>query len=229
MGVIGNSLSQLDFRTVIDQLNTGGWFQYVFPFMLVYAVVLTILNKVEIFADRKSVKVIVAMIFALFAISFPISDNTYCGLSNNIWKSGGCTLGDMMMTLFPGVTAFSIGILALYIVAAMLGVDLMAFFGDNKKDGWLRWVLGGLGVLVVGYYYARGFGWGGFGSGSWFNDLFSDPLLYIILLFILFFWYITNDDTSQDHSAAAATHARNAARDAENAAHQAGHGGGGHH
>ncbi len=218
MGVIGEKLSQIDFRTFIDQLNTGGWFQYVFPFMLVYAVVLTILNQVKVFEDRKSVKVIVAMIFALFAIAFPISDNTSCGLSsarNMGYTSGGCTLGDMMMTLFPGVTAFTLAILALYIVAAMLGVDLMHFFGNNNRDNWLRYVLGALGVLVVGYYYARGFGWGGFGSGSEIEEFFKDPVLYIIVLFGLFFWYITNEDTSSERTAAAATRARNAAREAE--------------
>ena len=194
--------------------------------MLVYAVVLTILNQVKVFEDRKSVKVIVAMIFALFAIAFPISDNTSCGLAttkNMGYSTGGCTLGDMMMTLFPGVTAFTLGILALYIVAAMLGVDLMHFFGNNNKDNWLRYVLGALGILVV-----AGFGWAGFGSGSQIEEFFKDPVLYIIILFGLFFWYITNEDTSSERTAAAATRARNAAREAEHhSAQQDGHGG--HH
>lgn len=222
MGKIGEMLRDVDFQTFINDLNQGGWFQYVFPFMLVYAVVLTILNQVKVFEDRKSVKVIVAMIFALFAIAFPISDNTSCGLSTNTWAQtdGACTLGDMMMTLFPGVTAFTLAILALYIVAAMLGVDLMHFFGNNQKDNWLRYVLGALGILVVAYYYARGFGWGGFGSGSEIEEFFKDPVLYIIVLFGLFFWYITNEDTSSERTGAAATRARNAAREAEHHAAQ---------
>lgn len=230
MGVIGEKLSEIRFDQFIGQLSTGGWFQYVFPFMLVYAVVLTVLNQVKVFEDRKSVKVIVAMIFALFAIAFPISDNDSCGLNTNSWaqSSPGCTLGDMMMTLFPGVTAFTLGILALYIVAAMLGVDLMHFFGNNNRDNWLRYILGGLGILVVAYYYARGFGWAGFGSGSQLEEFFKDPVLYILILFGLFFWYITNEDTSSERTGAAATRARNAAREAEHhAAQQDGHGG--HH
>lgn len=102
----------------------------------------------------------------------------------------------------------------------MLGVDLMHFFGNNQKDNWLRYVLGALGILVVAYYYARGFGWGGFGSGSEIEEFFKDPVLYIIVLFGLFFWYITNEDTSSERTGAAATRARNAAREAEHHAAQ---------
>jgi len=176
-------LNDVDFQSdLINPLVENGWFEYAFPFMLVYALVITILNNVPMFEERKPVRVIIALVVSLFSIAFPI-------------ENGGNTLGDFMMALFPGVTAFSIGILALYIVAAMMGVDLMKFFGDNKQDSWIKYILGGLGLIVIVYYYARGFGWIGW-QGSELEQFFEDPLLYIVLVAGLIFYLISKDDES---------------------------------
>ena len=200
MGSLTDRLSEVDFSEFIDALNDGGWFEYVFPFLLVYAVVLTILNKVEIFKDRKGVRVIIALVFALFSIAFPITgDFNSCTIGK---YSDGCeTLGSMMMTLFPGVTAFSMGILALYIVVAMMGIDLTEFFGKDSDDDnkWIKYILGGLGLFVVIYYYARGFGWGGFeNSDNWLfgeDGWLRDPFLYILIVGgFVFYWISTDDD-----------------------------------
>lgn len=204
MGTLSDELANIDIADFISALFDGGWFEYIFPFMLVYAIVLTILNNVPMFRDKKPVRVIIALVMSLFAIAFPINgDFASCGVNDTIYHDYGCeSLGSLMMALFPGVTAFAIGILALYIVAAMLGVDLMDFFGDkNKSNDYLKWVLGGLGVFVVIYYYARGFGWGGFddvGFLDWLwgpDGLLSDPVLYIVIIVgILFFWITKEDD-----------------------------------
>ncbi len=232
MGEVSDFFADIDFAEFIEALYDGGWFQIVFPFMLVYAVVFTILNQVDIFEKRKPVKVIVALVFAFFAVSFPIAEGPLnCGFSGDGAGGdtlyGGITLGDFMTCLFPGVTAFTMGVLALYIVAAMLGVDLVRFFGDNKKDQFIKYILGALGIFVVVYYYARGFGWAGFdASDNWFwgNDgILFDPFLYILLLFIGFFVWVTKDDKDEEDVERMATRARNAARDAEDAARHGGH------
>ncbi|MDA3856496.1 MAG: hypothetical protein PF569_09650 [Candidatus Woesearchaeota archaeon] len=183
MGTLTDILSDVDFYSFLNDLEAYGWFQYVFPFMLVYAVVLTILEKVTIFEDKKPVRVIISLVFGLFSVAFEISDT-------------GETLGDLMITLFPGVTAFSMGILALYIVIAMLGVDITKFFGENAANDnkWVMYILGGLGLFVVVYYYARGFGWDGFNQGSELYDFFADPLLYILVVFGGVFYMVSKDD-----------------------------------
>lgn len=192
-------LGNLDFRNLLIDLEQYGWFQYVFPFLLVYAIVFTILNQVKLFEERKSVRIIIALVIALFAIAFPITgDAVSCGIGG-----GGTTcqtLGDFMMALFPGVTAFTMGILALYIVAAMLGVDLMKFFEGEKENKWIKYILGGLGVFVVVFYYAKGFGWTGL-EGSFIADIFSDPLLYIIILFGVIFYMITKEELTEEQKA----------------------------
>lgn len=202
MASLSDELSDIEFDEFIDALYDGGWFDFVFPFMLVYAVVLTILNKVEIFEDKKAVRVIIALVLALFSIAFPINgDFDSCNVGH---YSNGCeTLGSLMMTLFPGVSAFAMGVLALYIVVAMMGIDLMEFFSPEDKDNnkWIKYILGAIGLFVVVYYYARGFGWDGFDSGDsgdwlWGDDgLLRDPFLYMVIVFgAVFFWISTDDE-----------------------------------
>ncbi|NQZ85160.1 MAG: hypothetical protein HRU03_05570 [Nanoarchaeales archaeon] len=197
MASISNWLSDLDFYGFLSTLETNDWFAYVFPFLIIYTVIFAALKNVKLFEDKKSAKVIIALVFSLFAIAFPISNESYCGIYGGGHAiNGDCSIGDLMMSLFPGVTAFSIGILALYLVAAMLGVDLMKILGDDEKDQkTIRLILGAVGLLVVIYYFARGFGWDGFGgTGGGISEFFTDPLLYILIVFGLFIFYIGKDD-----------------------------------
>ena len=214
MGVLTDSLSDMNFADFIQGMYDGGWYDFVFPFMLVYAVVLTVLNKVEIFNDKKSVRVIIALVLALFSIAFPITgDYNHCSVG---YSSSGCeTLGNLMMSLFPGVTAFSMGVLALYIVVSMLGIDLMKFFGDGEdSNDYLKYILGALGLFVVVYYYAIGFGWEGFDASDnwlWGNDgILKDPLLYILAVGGFVFYFISKDD---DQFAQEANDARKKAKE----------------
>jgi len=198
MDTITDWIRELNFKDFLQNLYYGGWFDFVFPFLLIYALVYTILNNVTIFDNRKPIKVIIALVFALFAIAFPITDETYCGVGGMYNGNGivsGCTVGTLMMTLFPGVTAFSIGLLALYIILAMLGVDITNFFGDDDdRNQYLKWIFGAIGLLVVIYYYALGFGWNGFDGNSEISEFFKDPALYILVVFGLFFWWVSSDE-----------------------------------
>lgn len=189
---VSDFIRDLDFKSFLSDLDQGGWYEFVFPFLLVYALVFTITEKIHIVKDKKPVRVIISLVFALFAIAFPIT-----GEGSSV--GSGKTLGDLMMIMFPGVTAFAIGILALYIVIAMLGIDLMKFFGnDEKTNNILKYILGALGFFVVIYYFGTGFGWwyaGDSGELDWLFEILEDPTLYIILVFGLFFWWVTKDDT----------------------------------
>lgn len=194
MATLSDWLDDFDFaRDLIDPLFDNGWFHYLFPFLLVYAILITILNQIPMFKDRKPVKVIIAVVVGLFAIAFPITDGSCSSPYGGSYVAGGCTLGDLMMVLFPGVTAFSLAILCLYIVAAMMGFDLMDFFGYYRDNNIVKYILGALGVIVVAYYYAKGFGWDGW-EGSAIEEFFEDPLLYILIVGGLVFWFITKED-----------------------------------
>ncbi len=179
---LSDLLRDIDFQDFFRDLDSYGWFEYVFPFLLVYAVVFTILNQVKLFEDKKPVKVIIAMVFGLFSVAFPVSDYG--------------TLGDLLSLLFPKVTAVTMGILGLYIVAAMLGVDLVDFLGkDNNNNNIIRYILGALGLGIIAYYFGIGMDWWSDDFRNlWIIDLITDPLLWVVVVFAFFFWYISKDD-----------------------------------
>lgn len=190
---LSNLLYDVNLERFISDLYNGGWFHIVFPFLLVYAIVFTILNQIELFREKKPVKVIISFVFGIFSVSFPIS--TTCSYGGSSFVSG-CTLGDLMMMLFPKVTALTMGILALYIIAAMLGVDLVDFLGKDAQNGnIIRYILGGISFLVIGYYFGIGMDWWSNDFRNlWLIDLLTDPLLWVIIVFAFFFWYISKDD-----------------------------------
>ena len=216
MGTLSEMLGDMDIQSFFQTLFDGGWYDFVFPFLMVYAIVFTILPNIKIFSDdgpedanktnKKPIRIIIALIFAFFAIAFPISgDVASCGIATGPGGGVGSdscqTLGGLMMTLFPGVTAFSFGVLGLYIVAGMLGLDLnniIKIGKGNDAKPIVTYVIGGLGALIVVYYYARGFGWDGFGviGDWWIWELLGDPALLMLIIFGFLFYWISKDETN---------------------------------
>ncbi|MFT4244265.1 MAG: hypothetical protein ACMXYB_02310 [Candidatus Woesearchaeota archaeon] len=190
--LILDSLSTVGFREFLYALQQGGWIEFFFPFLLIYAIVLTIMNRAEVFKGNKATRVIIALVFALFSVTFPVSQT--CNI-NIITHLGYCTLGSYMSALFPGVSLFAIGILSLYIIAALLGRDLTNFLG--KDNPILIYILGGIGALIVLWQWGNAFfdfGIGGYYGNNWFILLLQDPVLYVIILFLILFWWISKED-----------------------------------
>ncbi len=202
MGTVTDFLRDIDFIGFIYSLQQGGWFDFVFPFMLVYAIVFTILKNVNVFSGNKAVKIIIALVFAFFSIAYPITDETYCGVGlSGQGLVSGCTVGTLMMTLFPGVSAFSMGILGLYIVLSLLGININELlFNVRGKNIMIKYILAGLGFIVVLYYYAKGFGWLGVDDSDFdfITDILSDPGLYILVIFGIFFYWITKEENENE-------------------------------
>lgn len=169
------------YGDIIRPLIDGGWLEFVFPFLLVYALVYTISGQIAVLSN-KALRVILSLCFGLFAIAFPIND-------------AGTTLGEMMSVLFPGVTAISVVILSVYILLALFGFDMADFFHDAKYQ-WVKYILGALALLLVLYYFAKGFGWDGFGAGggSDIEDFLTDPGLYILILIVALLWFLSRDE-----------------------------------
>jgi hypothetical protein len=186
MGALSDFLSDMDLVDFFETMKSQGWFEYIFPFMLIYVIVFTSLKQVEIFKEKKSVRIIISVVIGLFAVAFPINET-------------GDTIGVFLQGLFPGVTAFSLGILALYIIAGLLDVDLLEFLGRTKKDKKImQIVLPILGMLFVVFYFGKGFGWWDettIGDEfDWLIEFITDPLLWVLIVFGLVMFWVNKDD-----------------------------------
>jgi hypothetical protein len=227
MGTIAETLSKLELKEFVESLAKGGWIQIIFPFLLIYAIIFTASKKIKLFEDKKGVRVLISFVIAFFAITFPVGDGYTCNsplkdlefarsYNYNYANSGqGCTVGDYMSMLFPGVSIFAISILGLYIVCGMLGIDLTEFVGGTRNST-LLWILGSIGFLMVGAYFLQAFGFINTDDSNdlvhffWNSDdscgddcgILKDPLLWMLIIFVFLFKFMSDDDDDPEIKAA---------------------------
>lgn len=189
-GPVSEFLNDMEFENFFETLRGAGWMEYFFPLLLVYAIVFTILENVSIFQDteqksKKPIRVVIALAFSIIAIAFPVNDS-------------GATIGSVISELFPGVGVFAFGILGLYIVTAMMGIDLMQFLDNEGQNKWIKYVLGGIGFIWVVFYFGEAMRWwnGVSWGNNWFVDLITDPFLWILVIAILLFYWISSEPDS---------------------------------
>ena len=133
-GNIGNILSNL------EQL---GFFDYLLPFLIIFAIVFGILSKTNIFGDNnKSINAIIAIAVGLMALQF--------GLVSVFFSE-----------LFP---RFGIGLSILLVIMIILGL----FRSDDEK--WQNYVLLGIGAIIVVAILIQSAGGFGFYSGYWWYN-----------------------------------------------------------
>ena len=213
MGTLTEILEDVGFEDVIQAAGEGGWIQIIFPFFLVYAIVFASSNKIEILEGRKGVRVFISLIIAFFAVTFPVgthncdsplSDVNFIDSDYN-FSSKGCTVGDYMSMLFPGISIFAIAILGFYIVCGLLGFDLTKWVGGNSKNTTLLKIVGGIGILIVAMYFLQAFGFIENSDDDTFGFLWKsnctgddcgilkDPLLWMIIIFFIFFKYVSDE------------------------------------
>ena len=205
MSELLNQLEKLNIQEFFTFLVDNGWIQILFPFLLTYAIVFTVSNSIHFIKDRRGVRVLISVIISFFAVTFPVGSADGCDsplryeqakFNNPMFgESKGCTLGDYMALLFPGVTIFSMMILGIYIIAQLLGVDLAKMFSKKGKKSFIvPYILVGIGALMIGYFTLQSIGFIPKSYSDSDDSLFSilsDPLLWTLVVFglnILFCW-----------------------------------------
>lgn len=59
-----------EFGNIIDSLAQLGFFSYVLPFLLVFAIIYGILTKVKLFGDKNAINAVIALAIGLIALQF---------------------------------------------------------------------------------------------------------------------------------------------------------------
>ena len=214
MSELLTQLGKIDIGGFFDFLLSNGWIQILFPFLLTYAIVFSVSQSISFMENRKGVRVLVSVILSFFAVTFPVGDAGTCDsplqsststskFTNPMFNTGGCTLGDYMSLLFPGVTIFSMMILGIYIIAQLLGVDLAKMFSKKEKKSFIvPYILVGIGALMIGYFTLQSIGFipestSNSDSNSFF-DILSDPLLWTLVVFGVIFYFVGKDPDEPD-------------------------------
>ena len=146
-GNIGNFLSNL------EQL---GFFDYVLPFLVIFAIIFGILARVKIFEDNKAVNGIIAVSVSLMALQF--------GLVSNFFAE-----------LFP---RFGIGLSIILVILVLVGL----FMDPNEK--WISYTMLGIGAIIVVAILIQSAGGLGFGSYWWYNN-WPELIAYAVVIGLL--------------------------------------------
>ena len=143
-GTIGNTLAQWE---------QAGFFSYLLPFLLIFAVVFGVLTRSKIFGEsNKGVGTIISLAVALMALQFDF-------------------VPVFFSEIFPRL---GVGLAVILVAIILLGI-----FATKSQMGTFFWLGAVVGVVVL----IKSFGASGWTSGVWFSDNWMNIILAVLILF----------------------------------------------
>jgi peptidoglycan/LPS O-acetylase OafA/YrhL len=119
-----------------------GFFSYLLPFLLIFALVFGILTKVKLFKENKAVNGIIALVVALMAVQFQM-------------------VPAFFSQIFPRMGIALAIILGLFI--------LIGLFIDPDHPA-MTWILFGIGTIIFIVVIVQSAGALGWSTGTWWQD-----------------------------------------------------------
>lgn len=148
-----------NFGDVLNKLDNLGFFDFILPFLLIFAIVFGVLSKVKIFEDNKGVSGIIALSVGLMSLQFGF-------------------VSEFFSVLFPRV---GIGIAVMLLLLIFLG-----FFGDDEEDGATKWIFWGGGIVIILVILADTFEESVLWSSTFFfGTTISEILVYAFIVALL--------------------------------------------
>lgn len=146
-----NLFGSFDPREFLLMLLNSEFYDILFPFLLIFAVMYTVLtsDKIKIFKTKsdglnKAGAFIVTLAISLFSVYYETSP--------------GMTIGTLLMMMFPSISTLTILTLTLYILGALFGKNFFKGFYDKEKSAYLHFIIGAIGLGYVVYYLGIAFG-----------------------------------------------------------------------
>lgn len=144
-------------ETMFNSWQEMGLFNYLLPFLLIFALVFGILTKVNLFNDNKVVNAIIALVVGLIAIQFS-------------------AVSDFFAIIFPNLgIALSI-ILVILIIAGLFLGDVI---GKEKWPNYLLLGIAGIIIVVVLVQSAGSFGWN---VAQWWIDNWATITAVVLIV-----------------------------------------------
>lgn len=164
-------MAAYDFTQLMADLDAYGMRAVLLPFLLVFALVYAILEKIKLF-ERKGINIVIAFVMAFFV-----------AMNTEVVEIIGRSL--------PNVSVVLIAILCVILVIGVFGFKL-----DIAQSG-----VGGfialMAFVVVAYIFARAANWGAPGLPWPFNivdDPSARPIIIVGAVFFILIWYVTKED-----------------------------------
>ncbi len=149
--------ANVDAGSFLLQLEQLGFFQYILPFLLIFAVVYAILSRINVFETNKGAALVVALAVGLLSLQFNI-------------------VPAFFQIIFPNL---GIGVSILLVGLILAG----AFLPWSGEGSWIKYVFFGLGALIFFVVVLSSFASPyNFLGGSWWQNYGG---LIVVLLVII--------------------------------------------
>jgi len=140
-----------------NKLQDLGFFQYVLPFLLIFALVYAILSKIDLFEKNKGASVLIAFATGLLALQLNF-------------------VPAFFQDVFP---KFGIGLSLLLIALVLAGAFLL---GDEKGKKVYPWIFFGLGALMFLIISISSLSSWQFMGSDWFNQYGALAIVVIVVV-----------------------------------------------
>lgn len=142
------------FGDALNTLEQTGFFTYILPFLLIFALIFGILSRIGLFKENKAIIAIIAIAVSLMSLQFGF-------------------VSDFFSQIFPRVGV------ALSIILAIL--ILVGLFTDPKKP-WIMYVLLGVSAVIVVVIVIQSSGDTGMAVGQWLQQNWGNTLGAVVIL-----------------------------------------------
>jgi hypothetical protein len=179
----------VDFNDVFRWMMESGFYSSLIPFFLVFTIVFAFMQKVQVFGGdtgaHKKYNIIVAMAIALIVV-IPHVTNSYPRGQDPV---------EIFMTAIPGV--------ALWIVAIMMGIILLATFGLKlmpESAGPLNGFVTVISFLIVAVIFGTAAGWIPPDVLGWLGmrDTSVQTMVLVIAVIAIILFFILGDDRPRE-------------------------------
>ena len=148
---------QWSIGDMLNQWAAAGFFSYLLPFLLIFALVYGILSSMQLFKDNRAVDAIVALVVGLLALQF-----------------------DFVPVFFAAVfPRMAVGLAIILVLLILAG-----FFVDPTKGG-IMYTLLGIGVIVTIIVLVQTAGSIGWSGGQWWYYNWSMVAGVVFLLIVI--------------------------------------------
>ena len=125
--VILANMGSFDFGSMLNQLDQLGFFKYILPFLLVFALIYAISTKIEIFKGNRGAAILVAAAVGLLVLQLNY-------------------VPEFFQNIFP---KFGIGLSVLLIAMLLAGAFVPDDEGKKTVFGWIFFTIGAIIFIIV--------------------------------------------------------------------------------
>jgi hypothetical protein len=163
----------------MNTLKGSNYFEFLFPFLLFFAVIFTVLQKIKIFQNdkgepKKPVIFIITIAISWYSITFDLGT--------------GYKVSDLLIMMFPNISTLTILVLTLYVVGALFGKNF--FKGLFRKDhsAYFHIAIGTIAFSAVLFYVGIAMGFWNYdylNPSSYWNFVLAIAFLIMGIVFLL--------------------------------------------